>query len=53
MEEVLALCRVLVNSTLLVHIYELLLRDLFIEVLVELPYHPLHLCLAHPHTHPP
>lgn len=52
MEKVLTLCRVLVNGALLVHIDELLLGDLLIEILVELPNHPLNFSLAHPDAHP-
>lgn len=51
MEKVLALCGVLINGALLVHIHELLLGDLLVEVLVELPDHPLYFGFAHPDAH--
>lgn len=51
MEQVLALSRVLIDGALLVHVDELLLGDLLVEVLVELPHHAFDVGLAHLDAH--
>ena len=53
MKQVLALCCGSIDGAPFIHIYKFLLRDLFVEILIKLPQHPLDVSLAHPHAHLP
>lgn len=52
-EQVFVFCSNAIDGASFVHICELSLRNVFVEVVIELPHHPFYLFLAHFGPQPP